>query len=123
MAKKCGCARLVIRMSTSDEFTDFVLDQLEAVGVILTSRMFGGVLLKVNNKQLGIIIDDTLYFKVKEPELQQKFIDLESEQFTYERKDREESVVIHTWWSVPEEVLDDTNTLVGLAYEVLLQGT
>ena len=110
-------------MSNSDEFTDFVLDQLEAVGVVLTSRMFGGMLLKVNNKQLGIIIDDTLYFKVKEPELQQKFIDLESEQFTYERKDREDPVVVYSWWSVPEEVLDDKETLVALAYEVLLQGT
>ena len=109
-------------MSTSQEFTDYVLDQLDPIGVILTSRMFGGVLLKVNNKQLGVIIEDTLYFKVKEPELRQKFIDLESEQFEYSRKDREEPVVIDKWWSVPEETLENQSELVGLAYEVLLQG-
>jgi len=109
-------------MSTSHEFVDYVLDQLAPVGVILTSRMFGGVLLKVNNKQLGIIIDDTLYFKVKEPELQKKFINLESEQFEYERKDRDEPVVIRNWWSVPPESIEDTQVLTGLAYEVLLQG-
>jgi len=109
-------------MSNSDEFVDYVLDQLSLVGVILTSRMFGGVLLKVNNKQLGIVINDTLYFKVKEPELQQKFIDLESEQFEYERNNREEPVVILNWWSVPPESLENREELVGLAYEVLLQG-
>ena len=55
-------------MATSPEFTDYVLDQLSSLGVIQTSRMFGGVLLKVDNKQLGVIIAETLYFKAKEPE-------------------------------------------------------
>jgi TfoX/Sxy family transcriptional regulator of competence genes len=85
--------------------------------------MFGGVLLKVDNKQLGVIIGDVLYFKAKEPELQQKFMDLDSEQFEYDRKDRDEPAVIKTWWSVPEEVLEDKKQLVALAYEVLLQGS
>jgi TfoX/Sxy family transcriptional regulator of competence genes len=110
-------------MSTSSEFTEYVLDQLSPVGVILTSKMFGGVLLKVNNKQLGVIISDTLYFRVKEPELQERFKEMDSEQFSYIRKDKEEPVVIKNWWSVPEESLENKDELVGLAYEVLLQGT
>ena len=109
-------------MSTSPEFTDYVLDQLAPIGVIQTSKMFGGVLLKVNNKQLGVILMDTVYFKVKEPELQERFKDMASEQFEYTRKDKEEPVVIKNWWSVPEEVLEDREALVGLAYDVLLQG-
>jgi len=110
-------------MSTSHEFTEYVLDQLSSVGVIQTSKMFGGVLLKVNNKQLGVIIRDTLYFKVKEPELQAKFEAMDSEQFTYSRKDKEEPVVIKNWWSVPEEYLENSQDLNALAYEVLLQGS
>jgi len=110
-------------MSTSHEFTEYVLDQLSSVGVIQTSKMFGGVLLKVNNKQLGVIIRDTLYFKVKEPELQAKFEAMDSEQFTYSRKDKEEPVVIKNWWSVPEESLENSQDLNALAYEVLLQGS
>lgn len=110
-------------MSTSEEYTDYILDQLSSVGTILTTRMFGGVLLKVNNKQLGVIIGDTLYFKVKEPELQEKFENLDSEQFEYKRKDKEEPVVIKNWWSVPEESIENREELVGLAYEVLLQGS
>lgn len=110
-------------MAASREFTDYVLDQLESVGVILTTKMFGGILLKVENKQLGIIIDDVLYFKVKEPELHQKFTQMESDPFEYDRKDRENPVRIRSWWSVPDDILEDRSQLVALAYEVLLQGS
>jgi TfoX/Sxy family transcriptional regulator of competence genes len=108
---------------TDQTFVDYVIDQLEPVGVVLTSKMFGGVLLKIDNKQLGIIIDGTLYFKVKEPELHRKFTMMESDPYEYDRKDRESPVRIRTWWSVPDEVLEDKRQLVGLAYEVLLQGS
>jgi DNA transformation protein len=104
-------------------FVNYVLEQLEPVGVVLTSKMFGGVLLKIDNKQLGVIINDTLYFKVKEPELHRRFTQMESDPFEYDRKDRESPVRIRTWWSVPDEVLEDREQLVGLAYEVLLQGS
>jgi TfoX/Sxy family transcriptional regulator of competence genes len=110
-------------MSTSAEFTDYVIDQLSPLGVILTSKMFGGVLLKVNNKQLGVIIGDVLYFKAKELELQRKFQAMDSQQFSYARKDSESPVVIKNWWSVPEETLEDKDELIALAYEVLLQGS
>jgi len=108
---------------TDQTFVDYVIDQLAPVGVVLTSKMFGGVLLKIDNKQLGIIIDGTLYFKVKEPELHRKFTQMESDPYEYDRKDRESPVRIRTWWSVPDEVLEDKRQLVGLAYEVLLQGS
>ena len=110
-------------MSTSAEFTDYVLDQLAPVGIVHTSRMFGGVLLKVDNKQLGVIIADVLYFKIKEPELRERFEKMGSEQFLYARKEAVGPVVIKNWWSVPEEMLENKNALVGLAYEVLLQGS
>lgn len=110
-------------MSHNSEFTDYVLDQLESVGVNNTARMFSGTLLKVGPKQLGVVIMDTLYFKVTEPELQQRFREFESEQFTYGRKDRNEPVVIKNWWSVPEEIVDDREQLVALACAVLLQGS
>lgn len=110
-------------MSTSPEFTNYVLDQLTAVGVVHTSKFFGGVLLKINNKQLGVIFMDNLYFKAKEPELQEKFKAMGSEQFVYTRKDSEEPVTAKDWWSVPEESLENRGELAALAYEVLLQNT
>ena len=110
-------------MANSREYTDYVLDQLESVGVILTTKMFGGLLLKVDNKQLGVISEDVLYFKVKEPELHRKFTQMESDPFEYDRKDRKSPVRIRSWWSVPDEILEDREQLVALAYEVLLQGS
>jgi len=109
-------------MSTSAEFTDYVLDQLYDVGVIQTSKKFGGVMLKVNNKQLGVIIAGTLYFKVKEPELQERFEKLDSYQYEYIAEGEEEPVVVKSLWSVPMESLENKRKVVGLAYEVLLQG-
>jgi len=111
------------RMSSNDEYTEYVLDQLSQLGIIHTSRMFGGTLLKVNNKQLGVVLMDTLYFKVKEPELLNKFQEFDSEQFAYNRKGADVPVVVKHWWSVPEEMLESKEKLVGLAYEVLLQGS
>ena len=102
-------------MSTSAEYTDYVLDQLSSLGVIHTSKMFGGVLLIIYGTQLGVIIEDILYFKVATPELQTKLQTQGSQQFTYTRKDKEEPVVIKNWWSVPEEILEDRDKVVDLA--------
>ena len=51
-------------MSASKEFVEYVLDLLGTLEGITTSRMFGGVLLKVRDKQLGVLFGDTVYFKV-----------------------------------------------------------
>ena len=109
-------------MSTSHEFGDHILDLLSPIGNIQTQRMFGGVLIKIDNKQLGVILMDTLYFKVKEPELQEKYQKMDSVQFEYSRKDMVEPVIIKNWWSVPEEIIENKEELIALAYEVLLQG-
>ncbi len=110
-------------MSTSREFTDYVLDQLADVGVIQTSRLFGGMLLKMNNKQIALIVADTLYFKIKEPELQVKFEAMDSEQFVYSENTDTPPTVMKNWWSVPERILRKNKKLTSLAYEVLLQGS
>lgn len=48
---------------------------------------------------------------------------MESDPFEYNRKDRESAVRIRSWWSVPEDILEDRSQLTALAYEVLLQGS
>ena len=81
--------------------------------------MFGGALLKVQNKQLGIIIEDQLYFKVTNSEVQKRYESEGSKQFSYTRKDKKDPVVIKNWWSVPEDVIESGSQLVDLAEEVL----
>lgn len=108
-------------MSASKEFVEYVLDLLEPLADIQTSRMFGGVLLKVEGKQLGVLFGDTLYFKVTDLALQEKYKKEGSKQFTYTRKDKKDPVIIKNWWSVPENAMDSSEEIVHLAEEVLEQ--
>jgi len=108
-------------MSVSKEYLQYVLDLVSSVGDVRTRRMFGGVLLKVGDKQLGILIDETMYFKVVDPEQQEQYKNKGSVQFTYTRKDKKNPVVIKNWWSVPDDAMDNREEMVRLAEEVLRQ--
>ncbi len=110
-------------MSTSKEFLEYTLDLLSSVGPIQTTRMFGGVLLKVSGVQLGVILMETIYFKVTDPALQDKYKKMGSTQFTYTRKDKKDPVIIKNWWSVPEKALDNAEEMTALAQEALAQNT
>jgi len=108
-------------MSTSEEFVEYILDLLSSVGQMETKRMFSGVLLTVEGEQLGVILMETLYFKVVDRALQKKYQGMGSTQFQYTRKDKKDPVIIKNWWSVPEEALDNGEALVVFAHEVLSQ--
>lgn len=106
-------------MSTSREFVEYILDLLRPIENIQTTRMFGGVLLKVNQTQLGVLIGETIYFKVVDIELQNQYRAAGSKQFSYTRKDKPDPIVIKNWWSVPEKAMDNGEEIVRLAREVL----
>lgn len=108
-------------MSASRDFVEYVLELLEPLGDVKTSRMFGGVLLKAEGKQLGVLFGDTVYFKIKERALQERYKEGGSKQFTYTRKDKKDPVVIKNWWSAPESAMDSSEEMVRLAEEVLDQ--
>jgi len=108
-------------MSASKEFVEYVLDLLHPIGDIKISRMFGGALLKVEDRQLGVLFGDTLYFKVTDKKLQEQYKKEGSKQFTYTRKDKKDPVVIKNWWTVPDKAMDNSEEMVRLAEEVLEQ--
>lgn len=108
-------------MATSDDFLEYVLELLEPLGDIKTSRMFSSVLLKVGDRQLGILFEDTVYFKVTDEELQERYKSDGSKQFSYTRKDKKDPVVIQNWWSVPDSAMDSSEEMIRLAEEVLDQ--
>lgn len=83
--------------------------------------MFGGVLLKVDSRQLGVLFGETLYFKITDSEFQADLKKQGSQQFTYTRNDKKDPVIIKNWWSVPESALDNSEALVSLAERVLSQ--
>ncbi|MFT5849885.1 MAG: DNA transformation protein [Patiriisocius sp.] len=100
---------------------EYIFDLLSEVGPIETKRMFGGALLKVGGTQLGVMLMETLYFKVTDIELQEKYKKWGSTQFTYTRKDKNDPVIIKNWWTVPEMALDNGEVMTALDREVLNQ--
>ena len=53
-------------MAVSDDFREFVLEQLAPAGRVTSRAMFGGVGLYLDGLFFALIDDDTLYFKTDE---------------------------------------------------------
>ena len=51
-------------MSVSEEYIEYVIDQLTGFGAVTSRRMFGGAGLYHNGVMFALIADDTLYFRV-----------------------------------------------------------
>ncbi len=51
-------------MAVSSSFVDFVVEQLEGCGPIVTKRMFGGVGIYADDVFFALIDDNVLYLKV-----------------------------------------------------------
>jgi DNA transformation protein len=103
-------------MAVSDQFRDYVLDQLQAAGRVTARRMFGGVGLYLDGLFFALVDDDTLYFKADD-----------SNRARYERAgskpfcpypDRPDQSM--GYWQVPAEVLEDTGELATWAREAMM---
>jgi DNA transformation protein len=102
-------------MAVSDDFRDFVLEQLAQAGRITSRRMFGGVGLYLDSLFFALIDDDTLYFKTDD-----------SSRPRYERAgskpfcpypNRPDQAM--GYWQVPAEVLEDSDELSAWAREAM----
>ena len=51
-------------MAVSDDFLNYVVDQLRLWGEVSTRRMFGGAGLYREGKMFGLVADDVAYLKV-----------------------------------------------------------
>ncbi len=102
-------------MAVSDDFREFVLEQLRPSGRIASRRMFGGVGLYLDGLFFALIDDDTLYFKTDD-----------SNRTRFERAgsvpfcpfpDRPGQAL--GYWQVPAEVLEDSAELAQWAREAM----
>jgi DNA transformation protein len=99
-------------MKPMDEFTTAIVDMLMPIGPIEGGRFFGGYGLKSAGVQFAMIFKGTLYFRVDET-LAADLMRQGSSPFEYDRRDRR--VVIDTYYSVPEDGLEDADLLVDWA--------
>jgi DNA transformation protein len=93
-------------MAVSDDFMNFVLDQLSSWGDVCARRMFGGAGLYCEGKMFGLIADDVVYLKVDDSN-RKDFIKAGSSPFNpYPDKS-----TVMSYYEIPPEVLENSEEL------------
>jgi DNA transformation protein len=103
-------------MVASDGFAEFLRDQLAPLGRIAMRRMFGKTGVFCDGLMLGMVSDDTLYFRVDDDN-RAAFKDAESfPPLNYEKKGR---TIDLSFWRAPERLLEEPDELVAWARAAL----
>jgi len=99
-------------MAVSDEFADYVVEQLSAWGTVSVRRMFGGAGLYHGGTMFGVIADDVAYLKVDDSN-RDDFLRAGSAPFEpYPDKIK---TTIRTYYEIPADVLEDPAELAQWA--------
>jgi DNA transformation protein len=107
-------------MAVSREYRDFIAETLAPLGRVSLRRMFGGAGIFQGEMMFGLMVDDTLYFKV-DAATQRDYEAAGMQPFTYKAKGRERAL---GYWQVPDGLLDDPDELcrwARLAVDVALR--
>ncbi|MDO8838163.1 MAG: TfoX/Sxy family protein [Parvibaculum sp.] len=103
-------------MAVSDEYKEFVAEQLEHLGPIRIRNMFGGAGIYLDNLMFGLIAGETLFFKVDE----RNRADYEAEDsgpFVYEPPSGK--TVAMSYYELPERLYDEPDELILWARKAL----
>ncbi len=104
-------------MPVSEEFLNYVLDQLAGWGGVTARRMFGGVGLYRNGVMFGLLADDAAYLKVDDSN-RAAFIEAGSSPFN-PYPDLNKATVM-SYYTIPAEVLENRENLISWAQRSLL---
>lgn len=98
-------------MAVSEDFLSYVQEQLGGIGGLRSRRMFGGVGLYSGDAFFGLLADNTLYLKTDDLS-RGDFLARGMEPFRPYRNRPELSI---SYYAVPADVLEDTDTLLAWA--------
>ena len=99
-------------MAISDEFVEYILEQLSSWGEVSVRRMFGGAGLSRSGTMFAVIADDVAYLKVDDSN-RDDFVRAGSAPFEpYPDKIK---TTIRTYYEIPAEVLEDPAELARWA--------
>ena len=90
-------------------YTDYILDILSPLGEVTARAMFGGYGIYRSGIIFGIVVEETLYFKVDDSN-RAEFEAQSSAPFSYETKGGKR--VAMSYWHVPAEVLEESDSLI-----------
>ena len=103
-------------MTASDTFAEFLREQLAPLGPIAMRRMFGKTGVFCDGVMLGMVRDNTLYFRVDELN-KETFKEARSfPPLDYEKKG---ASIDLSFWRVPERLFDEPDELVTWAQAAL----
>src|SRR5215468_7349476 len=103
-------------MVASDGFAEFLRDQLAPLGRITTRRMFGKTGVFCNGLMLGMVTNDTLYFRVDD---RNRDIFKEAQSVPPLNYQKRGASIDLSFWRAPERLLDEPDELVSWAKEEL----
>ena len=96
-------------MVASDSFAEFLREQLAPLGQVTMRRMFGKTGVFCEGLMLGMVRDDTLYFRVDDDN-RAVFKEAESvPPLNYEKQGR---TIDLSFWRAPERLLDEPDELL-----------
>ena len=98
-------------MAVTNDYLHYVLEQLHALGSVTSKRMFGGVGLYHEGRFFGIMMRDTLYFKVNDSN-RREYESRGMEQF---RPYPDKPHLSMTYYAVPADVLEDADECAAWA--------
>jgi DNA transformation protein len=99
-------------MAVSDEFVDYVIEQLSSWGDVSVRRMFGGAGVYREGTMFGVIAEDVAYLKVDDSN-RDDFVRAGSAPFEpYPEKIK---TTVRTYFEIPADVLEDPDELAKWA--------
>jgi DNA transformation protein len=104
-------AGILSNMAVSDEFLQYVLEQLAGLEHVAHRRMFGGIGLYLNERIFGLIFADILYFKVNDSNRG----DYETRGMSRFRPYADKPLLSMTYYEVPADVLEDADECAAWA--------
>jgi len=106
-------------MAISQDFIDFLHDQLHGLGHITTRRMFSGAAIYCDGVVFALVLRDVLHFKVDDGN-RGVYVAEGPEPFIYQAKGR--SVRVEAYRRVPERLFDDPDEMLAWARAALAAG-
>jgi DNA transformation protein len=103
-------------MAVSDEFLDYIVDQLSMLGSVTVRRMFGGAGLYCNGRMFGVVADDVAYLKVDDSN-RDDFVKAGSSPFN-PYSDKVKTTVM-SYYEIPADVLENPTVLAEWAQRSL----
>lgn len=103
-------------MKPSTEFTEYVLELLAPIGLMQTSRFFGGVGISNGFVQFAMIMGNSLYFTVDE-NTRKQYEQAGMQPFSYMTK--KGLVQVRRYFELPEDILTDHEQLRLWANEAM----